>query len=63
MRITILLFFLTGIHLLTADDAMRTAVQRAIPLIEKSAATYIEERSCFSCHHQQFRFWCPQRLQ
>ena len=52
MRITILLFFLTGIHLLTADDAMRTAVQRAIPLIEKSAATYIEERSCFSCHHQ-----------
>ena len=52
MRNTILLFFLTGIHWLTADDAMRTAVQRAIPLIEKSAATYIEERSCFSCHHQ-----------
>jgi len=52
MRITILLFFLTRIHLLTADDTMRTAVQRAIPLIQKSAATYIEERSCFSCHHQ-----------
>lgn len=52
MRIMVLLFFLTEIHCLNADDAMRTAVQRAIPLIEKSAATYIEERSCFSCHHQ-----------
>ncbi|SVD33103.1 uncharacterized protein METZ01_LOCUS385957, partial [marine metagenome] len=47
-----MLFFLTGINWLNADDAMRMAVQRAIPLIEKSAATYIEERSCFSCHHQ-----------
>ncbi len=52
MRITVLLFFLTGINWLSADDSMRKAVQRAIPLIEKSAATYIEERSCFSCHHQ-----------
>jgi N-acyl-D-amino-acid deacylase len=52
MRIPVLLFFLTGINWLSADDSMRKAVQRAIPLIEKSAATYIEERSCFSCHHQ-----------
>ncbi len=52
MRISVLLFFVTGIHWLTADEAMRTAVKRAILLIEKSTATYIEERSCFSCHHQ-----------
>ncbi|MDG2214878.1 MAG: terpene cyclase/mutase family protein [Verrucomicrobiota bacterium] len=52
MRISVLLFFVTGIHWLTADEAMRTAVKQAILLIEKSAATYIEERSCFSCHHQ-----------
>ena len=52
MRILILLFFLTGINWLGADDAMRMAAQRAIPLIEKSAAIYTEQRDCFSCHHQ-----------
>ena len=52
MRILVLLFFLTGINWLTADDAMRMAAQRAIPLIEKSAAIYTQERDCFSCHHQ-----------
>ncbi len=52
MRIPVLLIFLTGINWLNADDAMRMAVQRTIPIIEKSAATYIGERSCFSCHHQ-----------
>ena len=52
MRILVLLFFLTGINWLTADDAMRMAAQRAILLIEKSAAIYTQERDCFSCHHQ-----------
>ena len=52
MRILVLLFFFARLNWLTADDATRIAVQRAIPLIEKSAAIYIEERSCFSCHHQ-----------
>ncbi|MDP7012316.1 MAG: terpene cyclase/mutase family protein [Verrucomicrobiota bacterium] len=52
MRISVLLFFVTGIQWLSAEDAARTAVKRAIGLIEKSASTYIEERSCFSCHHQ-----------
>jgi len=52
MRISIFLFFLTGINRLAADDAMRMAAQRSIPLIEKSAAIYTQERDCFSCHHQ-----------
>ncbi len=52
MRISVLLFFVTPIQWLSAEDAVHTAVKRAIGLIEKSAATYIEERSCFSCHHQ-----------
>ena len=52
MRISIFLFILTGINRLAADDAMRMAAQRAIPLIEKSAAIYTQERDCFSCHHQ-----------
>ena len=52
MRTPVFLFLLTGINWLGADDAMRMAAQRAIPLIEKSAAIYTEQRDCFSCHHQ-----------
>ena len=52
MRIAVFFLFFAGINWLTADDAMRTAAQRAIPLIEKSAAIYTQERDCFSCHHQ-----------
>lgn len=52
MRILVLLFFIARINWLAADDAARIAVQRAIPLIEKSAAIYTQERTCFSCHHQ-----------
>ena len=33
-------------------DAIRAAVERAIPLVEKSSAGFMEERLCFSCHHQ-----------
>lgn len=28
------------------------AVVRAVSLIEKSSATYVDKRDCFSCHHQ-----------
>ena len=33
-------------------EAIRAAVERAIPLVEKSSAVFMEERLCFSCHHQ-----------
>jgi ankyrin repeat protein len=26
-------------------------VQRALPILEKSASTFVEKRACFSCHH------------
>ncbi len=52
MRIPVLLFLLAGINWLTADDTMRTAMQQAITLIEKSSITYSTQRTCFSCHHQ-----------
>ena len=29
----------------------RDAVQHALPIIQKSAATFVEKRACFSCHH------------
>lgn len=34
------------------DEQIRAAVIRSIPRIEASAATYRENRECFSCHHQ-----------
>ncbi len=52
MRIPVLLFLLAGINWLKAGATMRTAVQQAITLIEKSSITYSTQRTCFSCHHQ-----------
>lgn len=33
-------------------EAIRAAVEKALPLILKSTAEYPENRDCFSCHHQ-----------
>jgi len=33
-------------------DAVRAAVQKAIPRIEASLAEYSRQRDCFACHHQ-----------
>ena len=35
-----------------AQGKIRSAVERALPLIQKSAGVFPEERACFSCHHQ-----------
>ncbi len=32
-------------------QAVRRAIDRALPPIQKSAATFVEKRACFSCHH------------
>jgi squalene cyclase len=37
---------------LLAQEAVKSAVERAIPLLEKSNALYVKEKTCFSCHHQ-----------
>ena len=34
-----------------AGDPVRDAVIRALPLIQRSAATFVDKRACFSCHH------------
>jgi len=34
------------------DERLRDAVVRAIPLMQNSADTWFEKRSCSSCHHQ-----------
>src|SRR5579862_7400103 len=33
------------------DPAIRTAVERALPVLQKSAAKFVAERACVSCHH------------
>ena len=35
-----------------ADPTITRAVERSILLMEKSIATYVEARDCFTCHHQ-----------
>src|ERR1019366_1103754 len=34
----------------SAPDA-RSAIERALPILTKSAASFVEKRACFSCHH------------
>jgi ankyrin repeat protein len=31
--------------------ATRESVQRALPMLQKSASSFVEKRACFSCHH------------
>ena len=33
-------------------SAARHAVKRAMPLILKSAVSYVQQKDCFTCHHQ-----------
>lgn len=33
-------------------DELRTAIERAIPLLEKASAGSADERTCFTCHNQ-----------
>ena len=39
-------------HASPKPEAVRAAVEKALPLILKSTAQYPESRDCFSCHHQ-----------
>ena len=53
MRTTILsLLFFSLPSVLTADDQVRGAVERALKRIEQGAVNYPKHRQCFSCHHQ-----------
>ncbi len=37
--------------LASAQSAVQRAIDRALPPIQKSAATFVQKRACFSCHH------------
>src|SRR5258706_13824242 len=50
-----------AVLLLTAQDAdaaaVRAAVARSLPFIEKDATAWIRQHDCMSCHHVQFLLW------
>ncbi len=33
------------------EAEIRATVERALPMLESSASTFVAERACFSCHH------------
>jgi ankyrin repeat protein len=49
MRTLVLLLALS--QSLQAQPSARSAVERALPLLQRSAAEFVSKRSCFSCHH------------
>src|SRR5215813_8258492 len=36
----------------STDVDVRTAIERGLKRVQTAASNYIENRSCFSCHHQ-----------
>lgn len=34
-----------------SPQSIRKAIEKALPPLQKSVATYVEKRACFSCHH------------
>jgi hypothetical protein len=39
------------------DTAVRDAVSRSLPFLEKEGVTWMEDRHCMSCHHVPFLLW------
>lgn len=40
-----------------SDAAVREAVARSLPFLEKGGVDWMEERGCMSCHHVPFLVW------
>ena len=55
-RLTLLMFTMLATPAFAAEsvDQARivSAVEKTLPLLAKSSATYQRERQCFACHHQ-----------
>jgi ankyrin repeat protein len=51
MRIILLLALLANILAAQATQEIRQAVERALPPLEHSTATFVAKRACVSCHH------------
>lgn len=51
MRYLSLIVILTPVLHAQSGAAIRAAVTRSMPLLERSAATFVGKRACVSCHH------------
>ncbi len=44
-------FLLAAAAFAQTPQAVRKSIDRALPPLQRSAATFVKERACFSCHH------------
>ena len=51
MRNIVLLALLARTLSAQSEPEIRKAVERALPVVESSAATFVAKRACVSCHH------------
>jgi ankyrin repeat protein len=49
--IYVAIFFLAKTATAQPGPAVRAAVTRALPILQKSAGEFVAQRACFSCHH------------
>ena len=45
------------------DAAVREAVSRSLPYLEKGGVTWMKDRGCMSCHHVPFLLWSHRSAQ
>jgi squalene-hopene/tetraprenyl-beta-curcumene cyclase len=46
-----------------SDAAVRDAVSRSLPFLEKEGVTWMKDRRCMSCHHVPFLLWSHRSAQ
>lgn len=51
MRGLILAVLVASVASAQSEQAVRRAIERAVPPIQRSAETFVQKRACFSCHH------------
>ena len=47
----------------STDAAVREAVSRSLPFLEKEGVAWMNDRSCMSCHHMPFLLWSHRAAQ
>lgn len=51
LRFTILFILIAQVATAQSPTQTRSAVMRALPMLQRSAASFVAERACVSCHH------------
>ena len=46
-----------------SDAAVREAVSRSLPFLEKGGVAWMNDRGCMSCHHVPFLLWSHRAAQ